>query len=288
MQKTLSSLAVTMAAMSFTTLVPASLPAQSIWLDRRHDKAIDLEVLIPDFKNDDGGTITRSNSGLVIFSSLRLPLSEKVHFVGELPFAHGRSEIKSSRFNLDESTSESAIGNPYLGLEMRGQNPAFFGEIGVRLPLASEDDDLSMSTGLFTDVDRLEAFFPKILSITGMANVHHVDKSGFAIRLRGGPSLLINTDKDEFEDASELFIGYSAQLGYESEPVSVIGGFTGRASLTEEDVDYSERSVHQLGFAASFGLGTVRPGVHLRLPVDEDMKDTMDFVLGFHLGVRLN
>jgi hypothetical protein len=112
--------------------------------------------------------------------------------------------------------------------------------------------------------------------------------SGAVVRLRGGPSLLINTDKDRFEDATELFIGYSAQLGYESEMVSIMGGFTGRANLTEEDADYGERSVHQLGFMASVGLGNVRPGIHLRLPLDEDLKDTFDFVLGFHLGVQLN
>jgi len=124
-------------------------------------------------------------------------------------------------------------------------------------------------------------------SISGMLNVHQVDQSGFVFRLRGGPSPLINTNKDEFEDGTELFIGYSAQVGYESEAVSVLGGFTGRANLTESNSDFGDRSAHQIGFNTSVGLGKIKPGVHFRLPLDKSLKDALDFVFGLNLGVQL-
>lgn len=267
-----------LAAMSFATLVPASLSAQSIWLDRSADKTVGLEVLIPNFKDEDGV------SGWAAFLSLRAPLSNQLHFVGEMPFAHGSFE---SRSIFIDSGSQNSIGNPYFGIEIGRQGSPVFGEIGARVPLASEDKFGATLVGLVTDFDRLEAFAPKMLPLTAMLNYHHKEASGFAIRLRGGPSFLINTDKDEFEDGSELFIGYSAQAGYESEQVSILGGVTGRANMTEENADFGERSVHQLGFNASVGLGNVRPGIHFRLPLDDDLKDSMDFVMGFNLGIQL-
>lgn len=281
MQRTESYLAAAISAMSLATIVPASLPAQSIWLDRQHDKTIAVEVLIPNFSEENTTT-----SAWATFLSLRAPLSKNLNLVGELPIAHNSFEFRF--FGSRISESETAIGNPYLGLEIKGQDAPIFAEVGLRLPLAPEEN-VGVLGGLYSDVDRLEAFMPKMLPITAMLNFRQKTWGGMFLRLRGGASLLINTGAEENDfDDTETFIGYSAQLGYESEPVSVIGGFTGRANLTQEDANYGERSVHQLGFAASFGLGNVRPGVHLRLPLDEDLKDTVDFVLGFHLGVRLN
>ena len=260
-----------------TLLFPASLSAQSIWLDRSHDKTIALEILKPNFEGEDNTTFTTS----ALFLSLRFPVAEKVVLVAELPFAHGGFDS-----DFGDSESESTIGNPYLGLEIRGRNSPVFAEIGFRAPLASEDNFGSI-VGLFSDIDRLEAFLADFLPINGMINYRHKDASGFAFRLRGGATFFINTDKQEFEDASESYIGYSAQLGYESDQVSVGGGFTGRALLTEEDLDYGERSFHQLGFVASIGLGEVRPGAYIRLPLDDDLKETLDFVFGLNLGIRL-
>jgi len=276
----------TIAVLCFAVFIPVSLRAQSIWLDRSHDRSVGLEIFKPNFKNINDATITTSNSGWVFFPSLRWPLSTKVHFVGELPFAFASAEVKSSRFNINQSRSESVVGNPYLGVEIKGRNSPVFTEIGIRLPISSEKKFLATGTGILADIDRLEAFFPNTLSITGMLNYHHREVSGFALRFRGGPSLLINTDSGSGDD-TELFIGYSAQAGYESERFSLLGGLTGRANLTEEDADFSERSVHQLGFNASLGLGKVRPGLHFRLPLDEDLKDSLDFVLGFNLGIQL-
>jgi hypothetical protein len=272
MQKISSYLTVLIAAMSFAT----PLSAQSIWLDRRHDKTVGLEVLIPDFKTEDGGGV----SGWALFIALRAPLSDQLRFAGELPFVHANLESGSFFFR---SGSQNSFGNPYLGLEIGRQGSLVFGEIGVRVPLASEDNFGAALVGVITDFDRIEAFLPNVVSIAGMLNVHQVGQTGFALRLRGGPALAISTEGND----TELLIGYSAQAGYETEAVSILGGVTGRANMTEENADFGERSVHQIGFNASLGLGKVRPGVHFRLPLDDDLKESLDFVFGLHLGVQL-
>lgn len=266
-------------------LFPFWLSAQSLWLDRSHDKAFSLEVLMPNFKNDGAGTITISNSGLVVFSSLRLPLPEQVHFVGELAFARGSST--TSEANFYSSQSEIAFGNPYLGIEIRARNAPIFAELGVRVPLASEDNALSMAAGAITDFDRLEAFAPKYFTLNGMMNFRRVGSSGFMIRLRAGSSLAINTDKQDFERHADCFINYGAQLGYESRQLNIGTSFTGRANISLDEGNFNERTIHQLGFATSMRLGQFWPGLQVRLPLDDELKTYIDAVFGVQLGIEL-
>jgi hypothetical protein len=271
---------VAMTMVILTGLLPGSILGQPLWLDRSHDKTIALEILKPSF---DDRTFIKNTKFVTsaLFLSLRLPLSENLHFVGELPFANGG-------FDFDgESESESTIGNPYLGLEISGQNSPVFAELGIRAPLAKEEN-FGTLIGVLTDfVDRAEAFTPDMVSITAMANYRYKNPSGFVTRLRGGPAFWVNTDKQEFEDDTELFLLYSMQAGYESEQVSIGGGFTGRWLLTEKDLTFGEQTFHQLAFAASAGLGNLRPGIQIRLPLDDDFKEVVDFVFGVNLGIQL-
>ncbi|RKX24707.1 MAG: hypothetical protein DRP45_07615 [Candidatus Zixiibacteriota bacterium] len=48
-------------------------------------------------------------------------------------------------------------------------------------------------------------------------------------------------------------------------------GFTGRLHATADGGDFKENSIHQFGFAASFGSGNVHPGFHLRVPLDDNL-----------------
>lgn len=270
----------------FALLMPVTLMAQSLWLKRSHKGAAGIEVLRPNFKNDGGDSFIAINSGVAVFATLRLPVSGRVLFVGELPFSFGKVETNSELFNINESESQSTIGNPYLGLEIKDRTGQFTTEFGLRLPATPEEQWLSVLTGISADFDRLEAFSPKNLAIMLLGNYDSRDPSGFALRLRSGPSLLIKTDKGEYEDSAELFLGYSAQAGYDTERFSVIGGVSGRALLSEGGADFGARSVHQLGFNASLGLGKARPGLHFRLPLDEGLKETITSVLGVNLGVE--
>lgn len=52
MQSTFSCHVVAMTMASAAVIFPISSPAQSIWLDRRQDKTLAMEVLRPDFKNE--------------------------------------------------------------------------------------------------------------------------------------------------------------------------------------------------------------------------------------------
>ena len=107
--------------------------------------------------------------------------------------------------------------------------------------------------------------------------------SGVVWRLRGGPLVWLGRGGND----TELLLHYSGQVGYESGQISVLGGLTGRAVVTEGDANLGERTLHQLGAAMAFGSGTVRPGFHVRLPVDRDLTDILDFVFGFNVAIEL-
>lgn len=273
--------------MLLTVILPATLSAQSLWLDRSHDKTITLEVLKPTFKRDDNGFSTRSMSGWIVLMSSRWRVSENTYFVSEIPFATGEREIEFTRFNSHERETGSVIGNPYFGLESGKPNSPFFTEFGVRLPLLSEDDEggrrIGRSVGENSDFSRPEAFLPEMLTFTLMMNYRYQNAPGPFIRLRGGPSLFIYTGEDGF-DLTLPIIGYGLQGGYESERFRAGVGYTGRTYLIP---GFGTLISHQLSFNASVGLGRIRPGIHFRMPLDKESKEDLDYVLGLDLGIYL-
>lgn len=271
-----SRLVMMLAAAGAAMIFPASSPAQSIWLDRSQDKMLALEILKPSFKGEENVSFTTA----AYFLSYRMPLSENVRFVGELPFAHGDFGRDVNFFFLRFGPG-STFGNPYLGVEVQKQDSPLFAEFGVRAPLTSDNQLQAVTTGLVADFDRMEAFMPNTVPLTVMLNYRQKSTSGLTFRLRGGPSFLVGTE----DGGSQWLLGYSAQVGYETEPFSVNAGFTGRANLSEEG-NFGERSVHQLGLAANLGLGNVRPGIHFRMPLDQDTRDGLDYVVGINLGIQ--
>lgn len=285
MQRLIFCYVLPMAILFATLQLTTSLSAQPIWLEQTSGNSIAIEVLKPNFKGDDDFTFISS----ALFLSGRFSLGGNLIFVGEVPLAHAnRDDIKivdpstgETIFELDFEP-ETIIGNPYVGLEFRKPGSSIFTEIGGRIPVTPDDKFSASSIGGSADFDRLEAFASDLLAITGKINYHNKNASNLVIRLRGGPTVWIPTDEGD----TELLLDYSAQVGYEGQQVSVIGGLTGRLLVTEEDLDFGERTFHHLGLAASVRLGTVQPGIHLRFPIDEDLNDIIDFVFGFNLGIH--
>lgn len=258
-------------------LLPASAAAQSLWLVPHSDRAVYLEILKPSF--DDGDDFTFTTSAL--FLSGRFAVGDNMVLVGEVPFANAGVDVE----DFDES--ESAVGNIYLGAEFRGTDSPVFGELGVRLPLTKDPDYFGEVFWYMDSVDRWEAFLNDIASVHAAFNYQYKAPSGLGIRGRVAPVLWIDTGEGPIADDVEFFALYSAQAWFEAANVAVGGGFSGRALLSEGDLDFGERTWHQFVLAGSFGLGRWWPGVQIRLPLDEDLTNVLDVVFGLSLGVQL-
>lgn len=264
--------------MALGGLAPAA-RAQSIWLDRTEPKAVHLEIAKPLFGGAPGvGFFTVAG-----FFSTRLPLGERLSFVGELPLA--TFSFDSPSLFVDDETS-TTIGNPYLGIQTRaGGETGGWLEFGVRVPLASDDESATISGGA-ADIDRWEAFLPNTFVVRAAG--HWRDdprRDGVGADFRVAPTLWIS---DDFADDVELFSTYGVQVLFHNEEARAGFGLTGRWLLTDDSA-VALNSTHQFEAAIDFLRGDVRPGMTLRIPLDDDgfFGSSVDAVFGLTLNFVL-
>jgi hypothetical protein len=261
--------------------------AQTIFNDFGHDKTISIEFLKPAIDYPFMGVVNTSFLTSAIYLSAHLPLGGNIFFVGELPFALASVEYFNNnpgRFIINREKSGNTIGDPYLGLELRGNNESgLVGEFGLRIPLAS-DESIASPVGILTDfVDRAEAFASNALSINALVNYIHKDTPGLFYRIRGGPLLRLRTAITASDnELVELLLLYGTMVGYNGKKVRFLGGVNGRFLLSEGG-SFGERTAHQSGVSVNFGAGSVRPGFNIRIPLDKEYSEILNFAIGIDL-----
>jgi hypothetical protein len=284
LQSVPAALAAMLTLVTLAALAPAAV-AQSIWLDRVSPKTMHLEIAKPLYDLGDVETdFLTANWSL----TGRFPIGTALHIVGELPYAH---------IALDdgfEESSNSTVGNLYAGIETHpaGGTGAWL-EAGVRVPTASEPDDsfsddddagLATAAGTFVDVDRWEAYGLATDAFIFHTAVHGrtdpVGKIGVDVRL--APNLWFGGD---LADGTELFLVFGAQVLYHGTSVRAGAGITGRTLVTE---DGGGPPAHQVEAAVDVLSGRVRPGMTLRVPINEDNFFEKDAVIGLSLNVLLD
>jgi hypothetical protein len=233
-----------------------------------------LELLFPTF-ND-----LEALSATILNLSARVPVSERARLVLELPYATAKVDL-----GFFGDLSENGIGNPYAGVELGAPDARLFTQIGARLPVTSLET-VAPAAGLLADFDRAEAFLPDIFAVTAALNYRVKSVSGLVVHLRAEPALLVPKGDAAEEGDPEILLGYAGFLGFSAAGLSVMGGITGRAILTENSLDLEERSLNQLSLNAGVWFGNVRPAIQLRFPLDSDLKDVLSSVLGLTLAVR--
>ena len=247
--------------------------AQSFWLDQRGEKLVSIELLKP--RLDGGGTTLASSA---VFFAGRFPIGQGISVAAELPLSHFGYESSFA------SESHTAVGNPYVGLRMRSSSSPWQAAFGVRLPLAS-DENPGLITGLNADFDRFEAFTPELSAIQFDVNYLFEHPSGFSTSVRAAPSIMIPARESGGD--TELFIAYSAMGWQRHGRVRAGAGMSGRLLASQPGLSIEERSVHQLGLSVIGTFGSVQPGLHFRLPVDEEFSRFVDYVIGMNVAVLL-
>lgn len=260
------------------SLAPAA-RAQSLWLDRTEPRTVHVELAKPLFEGDRDGFLTFSG-----YLSTRLPLGERLSFVGELPVATFSFD-SSSPFLDDESST--TFGNPYFGIDSHpGAGTGGWFELGARVPLA-RDNEIATLSGLATDVDRWEAFFPDVFVLRAAGHWRADPRSGrVGADFRAAPALWIPTGES---GDIELFTTYGAQILFHDEAARAGFGLGGRFLLTQGN-DIGVSTTHQFEAAVDFLRGRVRPGMTFRIPLEDDgfLSQPVDAVVAVTLNFVLD
>lgn len=219
------------------------------------------------------GEVTGFTTGQALLG-VAFPLGRQMRLVAELPASHVDADGYDG--------VATSVGNPYVGIEIGGGG-VMGGRIGVRAPLASSDFGHSgaQELAIFGDYTRFEAYVPRLVTVGGVMQATYRQPSGLMAGALAGSDLMVSTEGGD----PELVGTYGLRAGYERRSSSATVALIGRVLLTEGDLDNT--AVDQVTFAASHAFGRFRPGVSVRVPLDVDLSEVMDYAVGVSLRVGL-
>lgn len=242
--------------------------AQAVWAPRSDLTSVRVEYISPQFKSmSPGYTYTYR----IFTLSGRVPLGHSFAALIEVPF------IWETMRNPFQDNSKNDIGNTYFGVEIGSSDSWIFGEIGFR-PIMRQEMNLGGFGGYYGDFDRFEAHFREIVSYQLAINAGSIDRTGFAYRVRVGPTIVAPENGEQ-----TTFIDYGARVGFDNGSVTVFGGLTGRASTKEGS---GKKAFHHAGLDVGYRFRGIRPAFIIRWPLDKEINEILTQSIGAGLTVE--
>ena len=230
--------------------------------------ALRLEFNKPLFDDPDNeiGFFTLGN-----FLNAQFPLSDKVALHAEIPFA----------FISVDDESESAVGNITVGLNYYAPSNRFKLHFGFGIPTAGTANSANI-IGLLSDfTERISSFYPDVIPLELTANFYNQPLTGVTYRIRTGLEALIA--QNDAQD-TEVFFLLTPQIGYAFNGGVVFGGISTITSVTGEGGSLGDRLVSSILVGGEFNAGNFRPGIHFKIPLDDELTLFYDVLIGVSLG----
>ncbi|RMG40174.1 MAG: hypothetical protein D6732_03370 [Methanobacteriota archaeon] len=258
------------------------LNAQAIWTHHTMDRGVALEALKPTFTDNEGVEFSTS----ALYLSAHTTIGKGFWIIGELPVVHYGFSPTQDQQN-EQEISETAVANAYFGFQYQTTGREFMADVGVRLPFLSEEKEIASQSGLYSDLERWDAFVPHALTFSGLGRYQHRFDNGFYAGVRGGAAYQINTEKDAGEDRANFYLLYGINAGYAMERLDFNADLIGRFLTTNEEGGFGENTMHLATLSANYRVGKVQPGLLVKLPLDKDLTDVIDYVVGLQFAVNL-
>ena len=248
--------------------------AQSVWVDKEEGvSAVGIELMIPSLSDEYSTDFP--TSALVLYG--RFWAGDNIRIDVDLPISH----VSVNEGDLNETD----IGNPYVGAGFVNTENGVSFDIGIRLPLApnfnvsNPNDNLGLFTGLLVENYNIGKYAPETFSITSQVKYRWQNSSGLIVKVGGGPDVIFPPDDAD----AEILLNYHSQLLYGTEDLRIGAGFTGLLIVSESDISFGDRTIHELGIISAYDFGNVEAGAYLRVPLDEEISEDLNLVLGLNL-----
>jgi hypothetical protein len=262
-------------AVALASCLAVSANGQSPWLNYNGRTVVNLRYASPSFDTDGYWQA----SGMVVNLDITGRLNEKSAMVVSVPYAH-YSESHEDYYWGTESIKQDLVGNPYFGVQVRPSIPYLSYDFGVRLPLVSDNKFAAALTGMLSDVDQFEAFIPDYMPIHFGFTINLKNEQGLFTRVKIFPYSWIYVGDSKYVDDTEFALHYGAVSGFENQNIRVQGGISGFSLLTEDQLLFDDSSLKQFGMEMSYRLGKFWPGIHFRIPLDDEVNDVVNLVWG--------
>ncbi len=273
--------------LSAILLLSTVLKAQPMWLTPQDGTVFSLEFLkIDKYKTNP------TNLSSVTQISGRLKLDSRFTLMAEIPFGYYKPDSAFPHYY--NRVSQIMFGNPYLGIEYKSPNDIWLCQIGFRPPFSYSnvhDTEYVVEYAQLANYNKAEAFTHDVVSFYGKTGVQYRSPSNICYNFLCGPTVVVPTVKEEYEDETEIYIDVLAQMYLWTPKVRFKAGVSGRywVSAAHRADGLDDRSIHIFGFSADFGSGRFRPGLQLRLPLDDNLEEfNLKYVFGMHLMVKVN
>ena len=271
----------------FLALRPIPAEAQGTLLTPHVESSLSLEYSKPFFDPRRPSTTAGSS---VWFLSTRIVKNDQIYVIAELPlvFAQQRFTTTYSNFGVKSvyrATNQTMIGNPLIGVEVTPESLPVYYMLGVRLPLADNDLDVAEAYGMAGDFDRFDAFSRTFTSIRTRVGLMREFRSNTKYHFWLGSILQIG---NRLNSRKPLYFDYGVQLRSLNRTYRIILSISGIMLYSGRTPEFTNRLAHQFGATVNFGSGWIRPGIHFRSPLSEQLGiEHMNYVVGFDLTMRI-
>lgn len=244
---------------------------QSVWNETaRNSSKAGVELMIPSFENSDN-TDFPTTAALLYGEFL---IGDGAGIKIDVPL----SNASFSNSFFDES--ETATGNPYMGLVFYLDNTAIDLELGVRLPLAP-DNNFGLITGMAIENYDTGMFMIETTSLSSKLNYQYRNNENLILKVAGGADFIFPPDGID----NELFLKYSGKVLYGPEKYKIGAGITGLLIATETGLSFGDRTIHDLGLMSTYQTDHNVISTYLKFPLDDNDNDLMNFVFGLSWSV---
>lgn len=211
--------------------------------------------------------------------------ASRLGFYGNVPLSH---------VIIEDFDDETAIGNVEGGviyILRTGPGTEFVLHGGLTLPTADDEEPDAELGGFFTNAistwPRLTDFahvWPK--TVWTRLGVSPILQSGLlVVRADLGVDIALNSDED-FGEPDPL-IRVNVGGGLDTGTFAVLGELVSIINTEDDTADEDENALHTLALSARFRGQTLEPGIAFGIPLDESVRDFIDFFLIAGLQGRL-